>query len=485
MSLTSRCRTALLFIAVPTIATTTSAQVQQAASTVPAGTLALANLPAGASEAAFASIDARQTWSFMAAYEHANRALTLDSTFGFARVLRVNVGGAPTNALATAEYQRGTADAAARAVGEATYLSGLRATGVNANRILASARQMLPNDRRIALDHALSFISQDRIDSLRSLVRQYPDFVAPRIWLSYYLAFSPYSSSPGEIYDGLTVAEAAVRLAPKVASTHAALGWALRVNERLDEAAAHLAAATKMDPQNEVAFSTEAEIFVRDGKPRGVDRSRAALDSAIAASPNFLRRINYRRDKGFLLIYDGRKAEAMIELATVAKEYEAAGAQGTAAVVYSQMAGLAAGTGDSAAVEGYLVEARRVAPTADITIQSAQAYVLSRQPGAARRELAEFTRRATDTTTAAYKSNLRRVNGMILVAEGKPAEGLAELKRSDIPSNAFAELSMIDAFNAMNNKAEANALLAAVVARKNASNAGVSTAIANYRARKR
>ena len=78
MSLPSCCRTAILIVAVPAIAATASAQVQQAASTIPAGTMALANLPAGAREAAFASIDARQTWSFKEAFDHANRALTLN-----------------------------------------------------------------------------------------------------------------------------------------------------------------------------------------------------------------------------------------------------------------------------------------------------------------------------------------------------------------------------------------------------------------------
>jgi tetratricopeptide (TPR) repeat protein len=455
-------------------------QVQQAGSAIPPGTMALANLPPGAREAAFAAIDARQTWQWMAAHEHTNRALALDSTFGLARLLRIDLSGAQTVALANAEYQRASADAANRAVGEATYLSGLRSTGVNSTRLLATAREMLPNDRRVALDHVLSIPGQTRIDSLRAMVRQYPDFVAPRIWLSYYLAFNYYVTSPQGLYEALLVAEAAMRMSPNVANTHAALGWALMMNGRLDEAAGHLEAAVKMDRLSEVAHNTLANVYIRDGKPRGVDRARAAYDSAIVASPNVLRDLNYRREKAFMLFYDGRKAEGMTELAGVAKDYEGPAA-GTAAVVYAQMAGLAAGTGDSASVDKWAAEARRAAPNANVTVQLTQAYALAKNGPAARRELNEYIRRAADTTALAYRADLRRLGGMTLVAEGKYAEGLAELKRADIPGNPFAELSMIDAYNALNRKAEASALLADVAGRKTVFNSAISIAIANYR----
>jgi tetratricopeptide (TPR) repeat protein len=464
---------------------TAVAQVQQAGSAIPPGTMALANLPAGARDAAFASIDARQVWNWNAATDQANKALLIDSTFGLARLLRVDLTGAPTAALANAEYRRATEDAAGRGVGEATYLSGLRVTGVNANRLLGTAREMLPNDRRVALDHALSFVAETRLDSLRSLVRQFPDFVAPRIWLAYYLGFSAYSSSPQEVYEALIVAENAVRLAPQVPGTHAVLGWVLLRQGRLDEATAHLAAASKLDPMFENAYWIETEVFIHDGKPKGVDRARAAYDSAIAAAPNFLRKIAYRRDRAMMLFYDGRKTEGFAELAAVAKEHEAA-APATAATTYSQMAELAGGTGaDSATIARYLAEARRVAPNADVGVQAVQAYAMARIPGAARRELNDWVRRfpvvTTDTASPGAKSNYRRSNGMVLIAEGKYAEGIAEIKRSDIPSNPFAELSMIDAYTAMNNKAQATAMLAEMVSRPYGPNTAISVAIAFYR----
>ena len=479
MSHLVRRRTLALVHALLLSTATVQAQVQQGAAA--AGTLTLANIPAGAREALFAAIDARQAWNFLAAYEHANRALSFDSTFALARLTRVDVAGAATGAMATAEYERASRDAFNRNVGEATYLSGLRATGVNSTRLLAAAHAILPNDRRVALDLALSYAGNERLDSLRSLVRQYPDFLAPRLWLSYWLTNGAYGLSPAQLYEGVVVAENTVRLAPSNWTTHAALGWALRMQGRLDEAAAHNVAATKMEPRNEIAYSNLANVYVRDGKPRAVDRARVAADSAIAFGPNVLRNINYRREKAFMLFYDGRKTQGYAELAAVAKEYEAAGAAGTAAVVYSQMADLAGGCGDSAKVEGFLADARRVAPNQNITIQAGHAYALSRQAAAARRELEDFARRATDTTTAAFKADYRRLSGMTLVAEGKAAEGLTMLQQSDPAFNPYAELGMADAYTVLGNKAQANAILTAVATRKTAFNSQVSVAIAACR----
>jgi hypothetical protein len=484
MSLANGCRAALLSLAVLALGTELPAQVQQGAPPPALPSLALGNLPAGARDAILASIDARQGWQFMAAYENANKALALDSTIGLARILRTDLTGAPTTAALNEEYRRGLADAASRGLGEYTYATGLRVTGINSHRYLNLARQILPGDRRIALDQALSFLGDERVDSLRSLVRQHPDWLAPRLQLVNYLAPSNYSAGPQQLYEAVVAAEAAVRVAPTQAASHAALAYALWRIGRHDEAVAHAQASTKIDSRLEYPYRIEAEIYIHDGKPRSVDRARAAYDSAIAATPNIVRRLEDRRHRAFMLFYDGRKAEGQAELAGVAKDYETV-APGTAAVIYSQMAGLAAGTGDSAKVEGYLVEARRVLPqNGNITVQSAQAYALGKQPVAARRELNEFLRRATDTTTTAFNSDRRRLNGMILVAEGKAAEGLAELKKSDLAANPFAEVAMADAYTMLGQKAEAAAVQQSLVSRKQVGNTAISIAIANYRWRK-
>jgi hypothetical protein len=174
----------------------------------------------------------------------------------------------------------------------------------------------------------------------------------------------------------------------------------------------------------------------------------------------------------------------MAEAIAAAKADEGLGAINNAATKYSQVAEMAAGIGDSASVEKWIAEAHRVSPGANVGLQEVQALSLSRQPAAARRAFVAGSR-DVDTTVAANNSNYHRLLGMILVAEGRPADGIAELKLSDQPSNAFATLSLIDAYRELKDQKNADAALAALVARRDAVITAVSDAIANYRAVKR
>jgi tetratricopeptide (TPR) repeat protein len=323
-----------------------------------------------------------------------------------------------------------------------------------------------------------------RIDTLRSLVSQYPDLVGARLWLSYYLVPGYYTVSSATAYEALMAARNAARLAPSLPGPHIALGNVLHYTGHDDEAVMHLAAATKMDRRNSFAYHLEAEIFLHDGKPRSVERARAALDSAIAAELSPARRTSHQLDRALALLYDGRASEAMAEAIAAAKADETIGAINNSATKYSQVAEIAAGIGDSASVNKWIAEAHRVSPGANVALQEVQALALSRQPAAARSAFVAGSR-GVDTTVAANNSNYHRLLGMILIAEGKPSEGIAELKLSDPVSNAFATLSLIDAYTALNDRKNADAALAALVARKDGVITAVSDAIANYRAVKR
>jgi tetratricopeptide (TPR) repeat protein len=460
------------------VASSLPAQVQQGT----AGTLQLANVPPAARDAFISAMEAWHNWGFAQAHDDVNRALAADSTFGLARQYRNLLASATTVAQSNAEFTRAVSDASARSVPEMTYVLALRAGGANANRLYATTRGFFPNDRRIALEHANSFIGEERIDSLRAMVRRYPDYVGAKLWLAYYLSLTPYQTSRADLYEALTTAWDAVRLAPRTAGTHTALGHVLQAMGRNDEALAHLTAATRLDPRQEYAYVVESEIYSDDGKPRRVERARAALDSAIAVNPNAARRNNQRVNRAFLLFYDGRGTEGMAELQAIARDIEAAGAN--PAVLYSQMAGLAAGTGDSASVGKWIAEAKRVGPNANISVQSAHAYALSRQPVETRRAIEDFKRLSTDTNTMAYRDNLFRLNGFALLAEGKPTEALAELKKSDPYLNSYGHIGLIDAYVALKDQKSANDVRAELLARKDIGNAAVSKAIAHYRAAK-
>jgi tetratricopeptide (TPR) repeat protein len=310
----------LIALAAHPAALAAAAQAPASPAAPAAGTLPLTGLPAGAREAFFASIDAAHQWAWVAADEHATRALALDSTFGLARVYRNEL-----RALGNqhAEARRGTADAAGRSVPEMTFLLGLRADGVNAARLLGAARAMFPNDRRIALDQALQFAGAERIDSLRALAGRFPEMPAPKVWLAYYM-----TPTQGTVYtpevatEALRAAQEAVRIAPNLAGAHSALGHVLHRMRRYDEALTHLAQAIRLDPRAEYAYVVRSEIFMDDGKPNGVDRARAALDSAYAHSVDITRRHGFRRTKAILLLHDGKAREMTAELEALAREAE-------------------------------------------------------------------------------------------------------------------------------------------------------------------
>jgi tetratricopeptide (TPR) repeat protein len=471
----------LTVVALVLVASNSSAQVQQQGNAA-AGTMQLTNVTAAARDALFAAVDAFDTWSFAEAARQAGMAVSADSSFGLARGYRLAMTGSPTAANANAEFTRAVHDASTRSAGEMTYLMATRSAGANASRLYATARGFFPNDRRLALAHANSLVGEARIDSLRALSRRVPDYVGAKIWLAYYLTLTSFSASSADRYEALNAAMDAVRVAPRTAGTHTALGHALTALGREDEAVAHLNAATKMDPGQEYAYVVLSEIYADDGKPRRVDRARAALDSAIAVNASYGRRNNQRINRGLLLFYDGRSAEGFAELEAIAKEIEGNG--GNPAVLYAQMAGLAAGIGDSAGCTRWMAEAKRVQGPANISIQSAQAYALNHQGPEARRAIEDYLRTA-DTTTLAFRYDLSRMTGMALLAEGKPAEALAELKKSDTQANTFAQLAMVDAYAALKDQKSADETLAALVARRDVGNAAVSKALANYRMAKK
>jgi hypothetical protein len=450
-----------------------------------AGTFQPSGVAPAARDALFAAFDAAHRWAFMDAYEQASHALAADSTFGLARVYRTSLGAAPTQRATDAQYRRAIEDAAGRPAPEQMLLLGERFTGVNANRFYTAARQAYPNDRNVALDQSLALAGRERADSLRSLVTQYPDLLGARLWLTYYLAPNFYGTSQADAYDALAVARGAVAIAPRVAGSHMAMGHALHYIGRDDEAVTHLVAATKLDPRAEYAYVLEAEIYMHDGKPQRVERARAALDSAIASSPSPGRRQTERFNRALLLFYDGRAAEGMAEVIAVTKDDEAAGVLGTAATRYSEVAELSAGIGDSASVDKWLGEARRVSPNTNVFVQTIQALTLGKQPAAARRAYEEGARLLGDSMTGTGQANAHRLRGMILVADGKPTEAIAEFKQSDPLQNPFLSLSLIDAYTALKDQKSADATRAALLTRKDVLNSAVSIALANYRAVKR
>lgn len=443
--------------------------------------LALAGLPVGAREAALASIDAAHHWAPRVAHRHAEGALSIDSTFGLARILRLELSGGTADYIA-AESRRAVSDAAGRVVPEVTYVLARRAAGTWRSQLLASARAMMPGERRIALDHALSLTGAARLDSLRALSRQFADYAAPRMWLAFHLTDNPLTVRDPNADEAVAIAGEAVRIAPTLAGAHVALGHVLVRLGRYDDALPHLTQATTLDAENEPAYNLLAEMFSRDGKLNAVGRARAALDSAIAASPNATIRYNLTRNRALLLAHDGRASDALMELGRLARDAVTHSAA-LAATYNQQSATLAAGIGDSARARAFLEEARRLNPAANLTVPEVHAYGLIRNAAEARRAFEEFVRRVPNPAAPTVAAETHRLRGFVLLAERRYREALAELAlRSDLDGNPFRELGVIQAHVALRNPAAADSVRSALLARHNVDLTSVSVAIARHQA---
>jgi tetratricopeptide (TPR) repeat protein len=447
-----------------------SQTVQQSGVAAPAGTLALANVNAAARDAILSALSETATWRFGSAYEHASRALAIDSTLGLARIMREYYRGSG-NPAALSEYQRGLRDMSTRPIPELTLGLGIAATGINAARLLAAAAAMYPNDRNVALQYTLSLIGRERVDSLRSLAARYPDFVGPRVWFPYYAMFDYFTAYPSSLIDEATrMATDAMHIAPNEGAPHAALAHVLIHAGRRAEALPHVRQALRLDPRNEYAYSLAAEVYLFDGQPNAIDRARAALDSAAAVTPSLSRRLADHRSRATLLLHDGRVQQMETELLALARETERSNPTATA-TTYLNLAVLFAGGRDTAKVLHYVDEAHRALPTINREVE-VDALGIAHLPAQARAALDVYMKNAPLPLVA------KRLAATVAYAEGKYDQALSECT----DTNPYCNVIQVESLIGLGRTRDADAMRAAFLARADASAESRALAIMRYRA---
>jgi tetratricopeptide (TPR) repeat protein len=467
----------LVMLVLPSTRVGAQAAAQQSgAAAATAGTIALANVDARARAAILGAFAENANWHFMAAYEHANDALSIDSTLGLARIIREYHRG-NGNPVALPEYQRGVRDMSARPIPEITFGLGIAAAGVNATRLLAAAVAMYPNDRYVALQYALSLTGKPRVDSLRSLAVRYPDFAGPRVWFPYFAMFNYWVSYPPSMVDEATrMATDAMRIAPAEAAPHAALAHVLIHSGRRGQALPHVRQALKLDPRSEYAYFLAAELYFFDGQPNAVERTRAALDSAAMTSPNLTRQLADRRSRATLLLQEGRVDEMEAELLAIAHETERV-APGATATTYLNLAVLFAGTRDTAKVLHYVAEAHRASPTVGREVE-VDALGIARLPVQARAALDVYLKSVPNPMPAAAATVAKRLAATVAYAEGKYEQALSDCT----DTNPYCEVVKVESLIALGRTREADAMRTAFLARTDASDESRALAIMRYRA---
>lgn len=420
----------------------------------------------------------------------ASRALELEPGFGIARAFRAVIVGGPT---AAAETQRAASDAAAASAGEAVLALAVReqfaGRAPNARRLFATAVELLPNDRTVALWRAWTLPDTARVTALRDVVARYPDFGSAKMFLAFYLTplglgLDSIARANGE--EAIRVSGEAVRLAPQTSAAHANLGHVLLALRRFPEAQQHLTAATSIAPKDAYAYELLAQIHALEGR---IPEMRLTLDSALAWTPNVGATFNYKRARALTFLHEGNAQQAQAELAAVAREAEEMQARGQAGLTHMFMASVSAAMRDTAGVEQHLAAARTFDPApgtlADYEVTT---YSLSGQAVKARRALETYIRVSgpqpslSEQINATRTANVHRATGLVLLAERKPQEAIAELRQGG--SNPYATLGIIEALKMQRKNKEADAERSAFFARKEFSFVSTAVPIIKYRARR-
>jgi tetratricopeptide (TPR) repeat protein len=414
-------------------------------------------------------------WSPVAAVEHANRALAIDSTFGLARAVRAWHVGGPTRA---AEMTRALSDASRVGSGSATVVLGLM---FSANIPLrAAASMMFPNDPGLAFDRAIVIPLPARLDSLRSVTRRFPSYVPAKMWLAFNLVPNVLTEIPRATGDeALRVAQEALLLAPNSVGAHTVVGHVLERILRHDEAMTHLNHARAIRPGNAATYRLIAEIAIRDGNSA---TARAALDTAARLATNLSSKIDNARIRDMQFLAAGDLRAAMDGLSGSAREAEVAGLALDAGECHIWMAHVAAADRNAALAQQHLAEAARLGVTPlNVATQQVYAYAIAGDGALTRRAFEEWTRlSAASAAMPAIAATLTLFSGLTLLAEGKAAEAIPILQSAN-PNNRYQALGLIEAYKLAGRTTEAAAERAALLARKDVPVASTVLPILRYR----
>lgn len=461
------------------LALTASLLVAQAQPGAAAGKLVPANPRTTAITEYEAALDAWHGWSWTEGYQHARRALGTDSSFGLARALHARYRGGPT---AAAELSRAASDAAKGPVPEAVLVLALRAGGEASAVLWNAAVQLFPDDPRVALERALALPGPARLDALRETIKKFPNHVASKYWLAYYLAGPLQPKASRELLDeALAVAQEGVRQAPKAGASHTVLALALQRLDREDEALEHLKAASSLPDPTNFQYEVRAEILVHKNR---IVEARAALDSAILLTDNMGGHVTYKVTRALSFLHEGNLGTATAALDDAIREARETEQRGAEAQAHITTAIVLAAANDVPGVNEHLAIARRLGAAAS-TLNDAMviSYGLTKQGEAARKALEAYIVTAQAQPPAVRELNVHRMTGMALLAEGKPTEAIAEFKQGG--TNPYAQVGIIEAYLQMGKKKEAAAERAALFARTDYTVGSTAAAGARYRSLKK
>ncbi|HXV85841.1 MAG TPA: hypothetical protein VD793_04035 [Gemmatimonadales bacterium] len=398
---------------------------------------------------------------FPRAARQLQQALSLDPSFGIARVAYGLFAPGLTTEQRDQEINRGVADAAQASTGELLAAMAWRARGAaqaEERRILfQAAADLLPADPRLSYYAAAAVVDQRaRERRLAEVARTFPQY-GPTFNQLAYLRWT--------LEDGagaLAAAEQQLKVSANVPNAHDSYAEILQFHGRLDEAAPHYQHAMRMDADYIAAHTGLAEIALLKGDGA---TARTHYGHAIQKDPVPQNKLNYRQAIAVTYVAEGNVKAAVDEYAAVAAEAERNNYTGVATAAHRNLAVLEAGLGDKATPHGHLARAQELGgdtPTQQVFAALTHAMLGHMTP--AKAAAATFAEGGNaPNPTLALRRNIQAVNGVVAAAEGNTA-GALESSRQAGQLGALGKALAAEKLKQAGRTAEAQALRQEVMA---------------------
>jgi len=406
------------------------------------------------------------------------QALSLDPSFGIARVAYGLFAPGLTNEQRDEEINRGVADAARASTGELLVTMAWRARGApraEERRVLfQAAADLLPGDDRLSYYAAANVADQrERERRLAEVTRRHPDY-GPTFNQLAYLRWG-LGDGPG----ALAAAEQQLKVSPNIPNAHDSYAEMLQFHGRLDEARPHYQHAMRLDADYIAAHTGLAEIAMLQGDGA---TARTHYGHAIQKDAVPQNKLGYRQAIAVTWVSEGNLKAAVDEYTAVAAEAERNSYPGVAATAHRNLAVLEAALGDKNTPHGHLAKAQELGgdtPTQQVFAAFTHSLLGHMNPAkAAAGKFAEGGN--APNPTPALMRNIRAVNGVVAAAEGNTAAALEE-SRQAAQLGALGKALAAEQLKKSGKTAEAQALRQEVMA---FSVVDLVTAIAKQRAGK-
>lgn len=388
------------------------------------------------------------------AAEQLERALSIDQSFGLARVMHGFVTPGLQQEERAAEIERGLGQLAGASAPELTVATALKAWNLGNNEaaqtLLRAAGELTPGDRHVAYMHAMVTLNIDQhagIQKLQKVAQRFPDFAPVQNILAYTLW------NTGDHDGGMKAVRKYVELVPDHPNPYDSYGELLQWDGRFEDAATQYRNAVQRDQAFNAAYFGLAEIARLTGRTSDIP---GLIEQGIQYAPTTQARINARRALANHYLMQGKRNAAMTELATVAEEAAANDIDWLTTLAHQQLALAAAMSGRGAAVDTHLQAAADVGG-ADTPAQHAWAtwaYAAVGNLDKARTHAQQLEGKAD---AANWKTASRAANALLQLHENNTAQALYQLEQAD-PANIVVRALLADCYQRMGRKAEARTL---------------------------